>query len=132
MLHLDSIPGHHNTKKVDKHLRSFLTYYHEMQNRILSPFTEANMPHYALRVPRQDDGCSCALFMLTCVKKLIESKLSASPHNIIHNAMSNRGRGIEMDGMPSDFMGSRWFSIAEAKSLRTHMKLLFDGYFRPV
>ena len=79
LLHLDSMAGGHKTSYVVTRLREYLAMeYHRQcgqstrageveKNGKLLQFSSDSLPHLRMKIPQQDNGCDCGLFLLSCM-----------------------------------------------------------------
>ena len=134
-LHLDSMRGGHDTKRTVAKLREYLAMewlrvnpkeaekYMDTQDTNLVHFNDKEMPHYRLRVPQQDNGSDCGVFLLEYLnrfainmpKQLTSEEITAAYRNDSCPSSS---------ALPQDFLRRDWFVSEESMVARPQISLM--------
>ena len=134
-LHLDSMSGGHNTKRTVAKLREYLAMewlrvnpkeadkYMDTQDTNLLHFNDKEMPHYRLRVPQQDNGSDCGVFLLEYLNRFAINMPKQLTSEDIMAAYRNDSCPSS-SALPQDFLRRDWFVSEESMVARPQISLM--------
>jgi|AntAceMinimDraft_5_1070358.scaffolds.fasta_scaffold03367_4 hypothetical protein len=137
LLHLDSMAGGHRTQFVVKKLREYLacewqrlnphrvdvatTAVAEKNGTKLLQFAKTTLPSLRLKIPQQDNGCDCGLFLLSFMQRFISPAVPAQLSAAAIIAAFRGDAPPEGSLLPVGFLRNDWFVTEEAALQRVHI-----------
>lgn len=131
LLHLDSMSGGHRTTQVCVRLREYLAMEYlrwKPESQVGEPqpgvanllgFTKTGLESRRMKVPQQDNGCDCGLFVLSFIERFFVSLPKRLSKADIESA--HKGTLPESGSLPPGFLRSNWFVPEEAALQRSQI-----------
>tara|TARA_B110000208_G_scaffold55705_2_gene73098 strand:+ start:3476 stop:6382 length:2907 start_codon:yes stop_codon:yes gene_type:complete len=136
LLHFDSMSGGHKTTFVSARLREYLAMEWLQLNPNTKPkqakegevtllkFTKDGLPSKRMKVPQQDNGCDCGVFLCMFFKYFFLPKLPDRITAVDVEAAHRQDTSAFPSDLPEGFLRRDWFPPEEATSTRS--TLMFD------
>ena len=131
LLHLDSMSGGHRTTQVCVRLREYLAMEYlrwKPEAQVGEPqsgeanllgFTKTGLESRRMKVPQQDNGCDCGLFVLSFIERFLVSLPKRLSKTDIESA--HKGTLPESGSLTPGFLRSNWFVPEEAALQRSQI-----------
>jgi hypothetical protein len=135
LLHLDSMSGGHRSAQVCNRLREYLAMewlkLHEDEaskyprpregEANLLRFTKEGLEHKRMKVPQQDNGCDCGVFVLSFLQRFFQPHLPKRLTKDEINAAYKDFKTLRPSPLRKNFLRPSWFVPEEAALQRSEI-----------